>query len=532
MRRARRESGSGYRGRMGRGLDDLARRWGALMASAGVSLVGSPGGIVASNQSASGYPAGASSRLRKDYARAMGSGDYALEHDREAIVQFSRALDRCTIVYRPFLRRVVDFVIGRGLWPRARGGSPADAAVAYFRRWGDDAARADVKGGGTWPMLQRRAYLERLLAGDVLAIKAIRPDTGPCIQIIEAERIRSDGGQGRVYPRSGQNLVTDGVEVDSSGRPLAFFVASWDATGATPSVRSERVEADRCCFLAQRDAESMTRGVPPLACALERLAMLDENQIAMDAAVKIAAMFALVIKSRAPAQTQSMIRTGRTTETGSGDDPETVTRDLASVGPGMIMHLEPDEDAATVQGAQPTAGYGAYEKTTLRLIAALVGYPVEIVLGDLSTANFSVGRMAQVLSAKTAGPERSEFRSMFCAPIYRFVVAHAVASGALPLPESGDIDDYLDVTWPDPPIPMLQPEVEQRALIEGIEANLISKDDAIIERGGDPDQVRADRAREKAEEERLGIVPPRPAGSTSTDAASGGETASESVEAA
>ncbi len=478
-----------------------------------------------------GYPAAAGTRLLRTFAGRSLSGDAVLERDRAILVEFSRGLDAATIGYRPFIRNITSFVIGRGLWPRARAGSPADRAVTYFRAWGNDPTRCDARGASSWPAMQRSIYRESLLAGDVLALK-VASDGLPAgaVQVVEAERIVSPVLVKRVAREGGESpTITEGVEVGDAGRAVAFHVGSWDAFGSVVGPDPRRVDSSACCFFAQRDREGTARGVPVLANGLERLAMLDGNQVAIDAAVRLAACMAGIVKSKSPAQTSTVLKSGTAQTPGTGDSPTETARDLLGVGPGGLLFLEPDEDFSMVQGAQPTAGYGAYERSVLRLVAASAGYPIEIVLGDLSEANFSVARMAQILASRTAGPQRDDFIAAVCRPIYRFIIARAVLTGGLPAPGAqggpASFEEYLAVTWPDPPVPMFQPEVEQRAKIEAIAHNLESKQDVIIERGGDPDQVFADRAAEVEREAELGITPPPLAGSSPAQANSTAEPA-------
>lgn len=471
------------------------------------------------SQGRGGYPAAAGTRLLRSFAGRSMSGDAVLERDRETLVQFSRGLDTATIGYRPFIRNITSFVIGRGIWPRARAGSFADAAVTYFRAWGSDPSRCDARGGAPWPCMQRSLYRESLLTGDALAIKVVTPGLPHgAVQIIESERIVSPGLVRRVNPPAGEEAprISDGVEVDAAGRPVAFHIGSWDISGSMIGAAPRRVPADSVCYFAQRDREGTVRGVPLLANALERLAMLDGNQVAIDVAIRLAACMAGVVKTASPAQTSTVLKSGTATTPGTGDSPTDTTRDLLGVGPGGLMFLEPGEDFSMVQGAQPTAGYDAYERSVLRLVAACAGYPIEIVLGDLSQANFSVARMAQILGSRTAGPQRDDFVSSVCRPVFRFVISRAVMLGLLPAPGSvggpAEFEEYMAVTWPDPPVPMFQPEVEQAAKIQAIWNNLESKADVIIERGGDPDQVFADRSDEARREIELGIQPPLPPG--------------------
>jgi len=437
-----------------------------------------------------GWASAKSSRLRKEYFSRFGSGDFELERDRENLVRFCRALDSDTTIFPAIANRMTDIVIGRGIRPRAAMGSKSQEAVNLFMHW---ANRCDATGRMSFWKLQRMMYREKFVAGDAAMLKI----KGGKLLMIEAENILTPAGRELL---EGDKIITDGVEIDGTGMPLAYHVGVWNNSGSIPKQVTKRYAAENVIFLANRQRVSMTRGVPMLASAIERVAMMEETQTSVHIAQQVAAMFAMVIESNNPAQTRSMLRTATESSGGSGER----VKDLAQVGPGIVMTLGMNESAKTIQGAQPHGNYDTFYRTALQSVLSVIGLPVEVGVLDNSRANYSVSRMAEIQSQNTAEPERDDFVFSVCIPVWDWFVAEAIRSGQL----SGSFEEYAEITWHAPPRKLLDADVETRAATMQIQHNLRSAMDVIEEQGGNPDQVFADREKEMKDWADRGILPP------------------------
>lgn len=446
-----------------------------------------------------GYGAARSSRLRKDYAKSVGSGDFIMERDREKLVRFARNLDMLSPVLRPFATQVVTLVVGSGLRPRASGDSPAQRAIALFNAWADDPLRCDLAGRMSFWDYQRFAVREGLIAGDMGVVMT----SAGMLQAVESERIDTPPGKYAARRNDGVDRVVDGVEVDDHGRALRYHVASWTASGSGLSTDYKQIDAAYFALVASRQRASQVRGVPLIASALERLAMSDETQVAVDVAIRVAACFAMVVTSAFPGATRDAIKTGTATRQGNGDNPVDESRSMYGGDIGAAVFLNPGEEMKTVQGAQPTVGYLDYHRAVMTIIAASIGFPVEAVLLDNSRANFSVSRLAMIQAQNTADPMREELARQLCHPVFRWFTARAVARGEL----SGNLDELTAVRWSPPRVRLLDPEKEIRGYLLEIENNLASKADVMEQLGRDFDQVAADRAGERKVEQQLGITP-------------------------
>lgn len=458
------------------------------------------------------------SRLRKDLRAALGSGDYQNWLDREKVMNVSRALDQRSTVYEGFLNRLVDLTIGSGLMPV--GNNPvADLAVDAFNAWAGNSA--DARKMETFNGLQRHALRAALCDGDILC-PLTRDRT---IQLIEADRVVSPAGK-----RMPTTDHAEGVDLDVAGAPRAFHIAEYTPGQAGVSTSTTTVPAEQAVFIACRKRASQTRGMPVLAAGLDRLLGLDQFHDAVDVAAQLQAAMALVVTSKMSQAQLNQLQTGTQSaavsgdgETTGGSGANTRTMNLLGIEPGAMLFLEPDEDAKGIQGTQPSTTFELYVSCVLRLVAAGLGMPVEVALGDFSKANFSVSRMALTQAQNAVRPLREYFRERFCRRIYEWQVKFLVLTGQIKGVKADDPRLY-DVKWLAPARVSIEPLVEANANKLEVENNFTTLRDILEAKGQDYDAVLAQRQKEVRDQAQLGITPPTTPGSqTAADQSSGQE---------
>lgn len=455
------------------------------------------------------FKAAEPSRLRKDLRGPRGSADYVLWREREKVVNVSRALALRSPIYHGFVERIIDLTIGSGLVPvgNTRGGA-ADTAARLFIEWADTGA--DARGLCDWGALQRGYLRETLIAGDTLGIKVVAGGE-QALQNIESERIGQSSRTIRIRRQDHEPSVVDGIEMDAAGKPVKYHIQNYDITGSAIGSQSYAVDAQHVVYMAWRNRQSQTRGVPYLVTGLDRLAGMDEYIDAVETAAKLQAAWAIIVRSRSPGGMQRKLTTGTQNAAPSpaaGDEDSSGVRNLTDASPGQVMVIGETEGVDSLQGSQPSASFDMFTKGVLRIIAAGAGIPVEIGIVDFSDANFSVARMADTAGRNTVSPLRQLHTNRLCWPIYRWRMARLIALGMLP-----DSPEVYDVRWQAPARASIDPEKEVRAAVLAITNNLDSKKNYLEQQGRDWDVVSQERADEIADEERMGIEPPVTPGS-------------------
>lgn len=474
-----------------------------------------------------------STRIRKDWARAVGAADEVQGEDRERIVGFSRSIVSTTPLGKAFTEATVRAVVGDGIFPQGTG--PAEEAAAMFWRWAHDTLGADLLRERPFGEMQRTMLREMVVGGDIIEQHVEAPDGHPmgiAMELIEGDRLGSGYGLGSgVSDRVPDgHVVVDGVEKDRYGRHIRYHVASWTSVGMGVSSRGWRTVAldshiigGPARMLAYKERLGQTRGLPYLCAALGRLADIEQYDQAVNVAATLAACVALVTKSDSPAAMEAALRTGTTdasgpggSVSGGGDDEGDGTasaRPLAGLGPGQMFHVPVNNDIKTVSASQPGSGYDQFQQVNARKVAAAAGMPVEVAMGDFSRANFSVARMALLIAETTAQPLRELLVRVVLQPFYEFWLATALAQGTLPdSVASAGFDALARVRWIAPQRLVVDPTKELDAEIKAIAANLDTQEAALDRRGLRIGEVYAARKAEKDKEIELGIVPPPPAG--------------------
>lgn len=86
-----------------------------------------------------------------------------------------------------------------------------------------------------------------------------------------------------------------------------------------------------------------------------------------------------------------------------------------------------------------------------------------------------------------------------CVPVWRWAMEVAQVAGF------GDVAE-LEADWTAPPLPMVDPDKEGLAYMRNIRAGIMSRSEALRERGMDPDAVLAEIAADNKAADKLGII--------------------------
>lgn len=435
---------------------------------------------------------GQSSRLRNNYSRKTGSGDRVLELDREQVRDMARNLDLASDIASGFHDRIVDAVVGCGLRPIPVN-EDAEHLVPRFMSWLGQADHRGVLKGGE---IQRLVLRSGMVDGDVLTIKTnVRT-----LQIAESDQVMSFAND---------DNVSDGIHFDDKQRVKAYEVYPYNRWGVIPRGSEKTiVKAENALLFARRRRASMTRGLPILASALDRLADVDELSEAVLAAAKLAACLALVAESDSPGEFHNMM-TDQAGSSGSSPTGNGSPLGLTNMEPGTLVSAPTGTKIKGFQGEQPTSQLEAFVQFMLRAAAAATGFPVEYLMRDLGKGSFSSGRLIRLAVEEAAAPIRESFIASWLFPVWEWWLWGEQEAGDLDVP----IERAIPVEWSSPPMYMLDPQKEISAAIQAVNNNLMTKDEFLRRTGRSFESVLQGRKREVEAETDAGVVPPMPPGS-------------------
>lgn len=329
------------------------------------------------------------------------------------------------------IAKLVSASVGVGIMAR-----PTGPAAAVWKAW---CKQADFEGQLDFYGLQSLITRTVFESGECL-VRRIREggnykgEVPLKLQVLEPDYIDST----KFGPASGGNYIIAGIEVDSLGRRVAYWL--WDRHPGEylilpNSLQSRRVDAAEVLHIYEKERPGQLRGVPRLAVSLMKLRDLDEYEEAELVRKKIESCFAAFV------QTSANSRPVGDATTSTGDDG--ITKRIETLSPGMVQYMNPGEEV-TFGSPSSGSGYGEYTSTQLHAIAAGAGVTYEQLTGDFSRVNYSSARAGMLEFRELVELFRwIYFVPMACQPIFDWFVDAAWTAGKLRT-------NSYDVLWTPP----------------------------------------------------------------------------------
>lgn len=341
----------------------------------------------------------------------------------------------------------------------------------------------------------------RTAAGDgEVIVRRIRSNSlnrfGYALQILDIDRL--DVVDNRQL--SNGNVVRMGVEIDTYGRPVAYWLRNRHPNDSGPglgvSVQRERVLATDIFHCFQSKRPEQRRGYPWITPAIESLYHLGEfDQSALVAARKGADTLGFFVSPEGSPPNSD----------GSGDAPIEV-----SVA-GTFDTLPEGYDLRPYDSKYPNEVYGAYVKANLRRVASGIGVAYNGLANDLEGVNFSSIR-AGMLEERESWMEIQDWMiDCFLTPVFLDWLQMAVSRGAVVM-ENGSalpaakLDKFSAHTWQGRRWPWVDPLKDIEASVTAINAGLDSPQRMAAEQGRDIEDVLDDIAAFQAMVNDKGIV--------------------------
>lgn len=271
------------------------------------------------------------------------------------------------------------------------------------------------------------ALLNSIVGGDVLVV--MRYDGAlPSIQLIDGLSIYTPtSGDWGAKAKSAGNKIKHGVEVDSKGKHVAYYVAKeeggFDRISAFHS-KTGRPLAWMIYGFKYRLGD--TRGMPLFAVVLEDLKKLGRYKEATVASAEENAKVAYTIEHDKAGTgdnpfTNSLRQAvqggqGTVPETGTGDDilatriAMTTNKQAFNLPPGSKLQSHKNEGVIDFKD---------FFTTNFDVVCATLGIAPEVAMNKYNS-NYSASRMASKMSEFKFKVDRSDFSKSFYKPIYNF----------------------------------------------------------------------------------------------------------------
>lgn len=350
---------------------------------------------------------------------------------------------------------------------------------------------ADITGRADWWSMQAEIAREVVIAGEALVLLIDTPE-GLRLRQIPAELL--DDSETRDLANGGS--IVGGVEFDAYGRRVAYWIRPEQAASAYASwAPPKRIDAADVLHVLKPIGAGQVRGISWLAPILLKLNEIDQLSDALLVGFKTAAMFAGFLTNENDL---------------SGDQPFDGQQD------GSIMNggLEPGTIKVVPAGYKlnlttPPQAQQAPEflSAEIRTVAVGMGVPAHLVSGDLSKANY--GSLRADLVSFRQRVEQVQYGILapqLLRPIHSRAVTSLIFSGAIEAPDfEAHPRDWTSAEFIMPAQPWIDPAKDAQALQTLMDAGLMSRRQAVAERGWAVEPLDAEIAADRAREAALGL---------------------------
>ncbi len=374
-------------------------------------------------------------------------------------------------------------------------------------------------------------------SGDILAVRRQRLDPGDIVatkvQLIEADRISNPRGA------MDTELLSGGVEVDGSGRTVAYHVSNvhpgevrleeptnW---ARVPKHGSSGLTLSRLIFQKQRPGQR--RGIPALSPVMEPIKQITRLTDYELMSSVVSAMFTIFIESENQAAGQLPVAP-------VGEVAPTKAGDVFMPGGGAVIDLRPGEKVQTADPTRPNEAFEPFFEALVTQIGMSIEIPFEVLMHRYQNS-FSAAKAAMLDAYRFFVTRRQFLADHFLSMCYEWVVNDAVLNGLIDLP--GFVADpmmrkaWLGAEWIGPSHNQIDPQKEVTAAIARIDAGLSDRKYETAQISGrDWDRdVQPQRLREKQrlEEDAMGFsaVPMAPSSGGEEGEEEGGAEGGEST---
>ena len=383
--------------------------------------------------------------------------------------------------------------------------------------WFEWKKNAHFRGQYGFDTLQVSAMRSLIRDGELLHLPVMVKNPGDKfalkIQDLNPVRLRTP------YDLEWDKRFHDGIETDNFGRPVAYWIANpepkdgYTQYSDLTSKEFLRVPVNNggrksIFHVFKAEEEEQYRGVSALSPILHYLRNFTET---MDnellAQTIISSMPVFISLENGAADLPDYVREGYGV---NGGHPERSY--YQSIDGGQVLYGKEGEKPQVLESSRPSQNFVNFADLTLRQIGASLGIPYEVLTKDFSKTNYSSARAAMLEAERVYKVYRLLFEREYCQPIFEMVIEEAFLNGLLELPctvqsfyENKAL--WTSTKWAGPARGYIDPQKEIKSQILAIEAGLLSKTDAVAERGGDYEDLLLKLSDEKALNEQFGLKP-------------------------
>jgi lambda family phage portal protein len=467
---------------------------------------------------------------RRDAAKRTGSmanwtprklwGPSAEAMDREAVVERSIDLVNNDPHAAGIMDNIASYVVGAGLTPyptldrrileldreQIRQIQAQEKAVYWaWNPWADAGRRM------TAGQIQYQIKCNLIRYGENFTLFHMIPDPikpfSLALQIVNPQRVRTPTDKQR-------SNIRDGVELGEYGEPVAYWVKRYDPNKPYQSLSDTSGNFLRIPARAgHRWVMSHTfvtkepdqvRGWPFFTAAMKYFRDFNDLLNAELVSNVVTAALAYAVELGAGDDPyQSALRFG-TREDTSYTDPGGTERQrrIQEVNPGSVHYLNNGEKMTLLAATRPGTTFDPFTKTVKKSLAMSINLPYPVTFKDVEGVNFAGFRSAMLDAWRVFSMYRTWLGEGDCQRSFTMLQEEAWLRGLLSAIRDihENLFEYTYAAWRGSPKGDIEPVKAVQANILKIDNNLMTRDEAIIEDGGEGFESVAERLQEEQED--------------------------------
>ena len=313
----------------------------------------------------------------------------------------------------------------------------SETVETRFELWGDSPKVCDFKRSSTFGKLQRQTRMEALIGGDVLVVMSQNVRTKlPQVQIIKGDKVQNPTVDSKGIRKN--NTIKDGVEFDSNGRDVAYWITQENAPSRRIPAFGEKT-GRRIAWLVfglQRRVGKV-RGEPLLSIVLQSLKEIDRYRDSTQRKAVVNSLMAMFIKKTEDKMGSLPIQGGAVrNDVVQVETPLGTSRSFnaSTMLPGNVVEeLQVGEEPVMLGGNGTDTNFGLFEDTIISAVAWAREIPPEILKLSFSS-NYSASQAAILEFRIYLNKVWSEVGEDFCTPIFNEWLVSEVLLGKIAAP--------------------------------------------------------------------------------------------------
>ncbi|MEB7712342.1 phage portal protein [Kluyvera cryocrescens] len=382
-----------------------------------------------------------------------------------------------------YIRVVVDGVVGsKGINPTVslvdpKGDLNFDLNKRISDEWlkfAENPKRFSLNKRFTFKQFLREVSKARIIDGETF-IRIHRFNEGMKVEIIPSERVDRNLTKQGEEP---DTIIYQGIEFDiDTNEVVAYWLRDFNILTQTYSAMSERVPADEILHHFDGVLPDSYRGVTDFLASMNLMNHLNDFT------------FASLVQKQITAASMTFLERDKSQD-GLLDDEESEHQEITQeMSPGLIMELPAGYSAKSVTANSNGDSYESFAESTIEQIAAGLGVYSNALLNSTKNVNFSSARFGQLQTNARFAILRDKLKEQIILPLFEEFIRCCVDDGVLPLTQKAVDDVIFNTTFSGEGMKSVDPIKEYQAYEVAVRNKFMSRHEAIIAIGGDPQKV-------------------------------------------